>query len=261
MNKYKYIFLLIAVLTSISAWGQVDRKEVRHGNRKFKKENYEAAFQDYLRAVEKDTSSIAANYNMASALYRMEQYDQAQQALDRVKDVAPASASAADYLYNKGSVALQKKDYQAAVEAFGQSLVIRPDDLAAKENYIYARMMLQNQQNQQQNDQNQDNNDQNQDQSQNDQNQNQDDQNQNDQNQNDQEQNNKDDDQNDQKQDDRQDNNDQNQDQQQNDKPQNQEGQPQQQEAQITPQAAQQMLQAIKKKAMALKSRQKDKNW
>ena len=271
MNKYKYIFLLIAVLTSISAWGQVDRKEVRHGNRKFKKENYEAAFQDYLRAVEKDTSSIAANYNMASALYRMEQYDQAQQALDRVKDVAPASASAADYLYNKGNVALQKKDYQAAVEAFGQSLVLRPDDLAAKENYIYARMMLQNQQNQQQNDQNQDNNDQNQDQNQNDQNQN--DQNQNDQNQDNQDQNNKDDDQNDQKQDDRQDNNDQNQDQQQNDKPQNQEGQPQQQEAQITPQAAQQMLQAIqakeketqdkvnKKKAMALKSRQKDKNW
>ena len=269
MNKYKYIFLLIAVLTSISAWGQVDRKEVRHGNRKFKKENYEAAFQDYLRAVEKDTSSIAANYNMASALYRMEQYDQAQQALDRVKDVAPASASAADYLYNKGNVALQKKDYQAAVEAFGQSLVLRPDDLAAKENYIYARMMLQNQQNQQQNDQNQDNNDQNQDQNQNDQ-----DQNQNDQNQDNQDQNNKDDDQNDQKQDDRQDNNDQNQDQQQNEKPQNQEGQPpQQQEAQITPQAAQQMLQAIqakeketqdkvnKKKAMALKSRQKDKNW
>ena len=239
MRKLRFILLLLIV--SVPMWGQVDRKEVRRGNREFRKGEYEAAFQDYLRAVEKDTSSIAANYNMASALYRMEQYDQAQQALDRIKETAPASASAADYLYNLGDVALQKKDYQAAVKAFGEALILRPDDLDAKENFIYARKMLQNQQqNDQNNDQNQDNNDQNQDQNQNDQN---------------------------------QDNNDQNQDQKQNDKPQDQNSQPQQQEAQITPQAAQQMLQAIqakeketqdkvnKKKAEVLKSRQKEKNW
>ena len=266
MHKFKNIFLLIAILISVSAWGQVDKKEVRRGNRDFRKENYEAAFQDYLRAVEKDTSSIAANYNMASALYRMEKYDQAQQALDRIKETAPESASAADYLYNLGDVALQKKDYKVAVEAFGKALILRPDDLDAKENFIYARKKLQDQQNQQndqnQDNQNQDNQDQNQDQNQNDQNQDNQDQNKdNDQNQNDQNEN------------DQQDNKDQNQNQDQNDKPQNQQSQPQQQEAQITPQAAQQMLQAIqakeketqdkvnKKKAMALKSRQKEKNW
>ena len=270
MHKFKNIFLLIAILISVSAWGQVDKKEVRRGNRDFRKENYEAAFQDYLRAVEKDTSSIAANYNMASALYRMEKYDQAQQALDRIKETAPESASAADYLYNLGDVALQKKDYKVAVEAFCKALILRPDDLDAKENFIYARKKLQDQQNQQNNqqndqnqdNQNQDNQDQNQDQNQNDQNQDNQDQNKdNDQNQNDQNEN------------DQQDNKDQNQNQDQNDKPQNQQSQPQQQEAQITPQAAQQMLQAIqakeketqdkvnKKKAMALKSRQKEKNW
>ena len=264
MHKFKNIFLLIAILISVSAWGQVDKKEVRRGNRDFRKENYEAAFQDYLRAVEKDTSSIAANYNMASALYRMEQYDQAQQALDRIKEAALESASAADYLYNLGDVALQKKDYQAAVKAVGEALILRPDDLDAKENFIYARKKLEDQQNQQNNqnqnqdqqdDQNQqDNQDKNQDQ-------------QNDQNQQDDQDKNQDQ-QDDQNKDNQQDNQDQNQDQ--NDKPQNQ---PQQQEAQITPQAAQQMLQAIqakeketqdkvnKKKAMALKSRQKEKNW
>ena len=267
MHKFKNIFLLIAILISVSAWGQVDKKEVRRGNRDFRKENYEAAFQDYLRAVEKDTSSIAANYNMASALYRMEQYDQAQQALDRIKEAALESASAADYLYNLGDVALQKKDYQAAVKAFGEALILRPDDLDAKENFIYARKKLEDQQNQQNNqnqnqdqqdDQNQqDNQDKNQDQ-------------QNDQNQQDDQDKNQDQ-QDDQNKDNQQDNQDQNQDQ--NDKPQNQQSQPQQQEAQITPQAAQQMLQAIqakeketqdkvnKKKAMALKSRQKEKNW
>ena len=133
-------------------------------------------------------------------------------------------------------MALQKKDYAAAVEAFKQALLRRPDDLDAKENYIYAKKMLENQQNQ---DQNQDQNQQqNQDQNQDQQNQ---DQNQDQQNQN------------------------QNQDQQQQ--------QPQPQEQQISPQQARQMLQAIqakeketqdkvnKEKAAVLKSRQKDKNW
>ena len=267
MHKYRNIFLLIAILISVSAWGQVDKKEVRRGNRDFRKENYEAAFQDYLRAVEKDTSSIAANYNMASALYRMEQYDQAQQALDRIKETALESASAADYLYNLGDVALQKKDYQAAVKAFGEALILRPDDLDAKENFIYARKKLEDQQNQQNNQ----NNDQNQNQDQqNDQNQ-QDNQDKNQDQQNDQNQQDDQDKNQDQQDDQNKDNQQDNQDQ--NDKPQNQQSQPQQQEAQITPQAAQQMLQAIqakeketqdkvnKKKAMALKSRQKEKNW
>ena len=75
MRKLRFILLLLIV--SVPMWGQVDRKEVRRGNREFRKGEYEAAFEDYLRAVEKDTSSIAANYNMASALYRMEKYDQA----------------------------------------------------------------------------------------------------------------------------------------------------------------------------------------
>ena len=267
MHKFKNIFLLIAILISVSAWGQVDKKEVRRGNRDFRKENYEAAFQDYLRAVEKDTSSIAANYNMASALYRMEKYDQAQQALDRIKETAPESASAADYLYNLGDVALQKKDYKVAVEAFGKALILRPDDLDAKENFIYARKKLEDQQNQQNNQ----NNDQNQNQDQqNDQNQ-QDNQDKNQDQQNDQNQQDDQDKNQDQQDDQNKDNQQDNQDQ--NDKPQNQQSQPQQQEAQITPQAAQQMLQAIqakeketqdkvnKKKAMALKSRQKEKNW
>ena len=264
MHKFKNIFLLIAILISVSAWGQVDKKEVRRGNRDFRKGDYEAAFQDYLRAVEKDTSSIAANYNMASALYRMEQYDQARQALDRIKETVLESDSAADYLYNLGDVALQKKDYQAAVKAFGEALILRPDDLDAKENFIYARKKLEDQQNQQNNQ----NNDQNQNQDQQDDQNKQDNQDKNQDQQNDQnkqdDQDKNQDQQDDQNKDNQQDNQDQNQDQQ---------NQPQQQEAQITPQAAQQMLQAIqakeketqdkvnKKKAMALKSRQKEKNW
>ena len=260
MKNVLYVLICIAsLLVSIDAAGQVDKKDVRRGNRDFRKDNFREAEIDYRKALVKDSMSVAANYNLANTLYREGDYAQAQQALDRVKDVAPMSSAAADYYFNLGDAALQQKDYQKAVEAFGESLIRRPEDLQAKENFIYAKKMLQNQQQNQQNqnnDQNQNNQDQN------------DDQNQNNQDQND--------DQNKDQNDDQDKNDDQNKDDQQN---QDQNGgqdkkeQPQGQQPKITPQAAQQMLQAIqakeketqdkvnKQKAEALKSRQKEKNW
>ena len=252
MKQYRYIILVaVTFLMGVSAMAQVDKKDVRRGNRDFRKENFREAEIDYRKALVKDSMSVAANYNLASTLYREGDYAQAMQTLERVKDVAPMSPASADYYFNLGDAALQQQDYQKAVEAFGESLIRRPDDLQAKENFIYAKKKLQDQQ---QNQQNQ-NNDQNQD--------NQDNQDQNDQNRND--------DQNNQDQQNDQDKNDQNQDQNQdqNDQPQQSQGQ----QPKISPQAAQQMLQAIQakeketqekvkeQKAQALKSRQKDKNW
>ena len=246
------IFLSAVSVADLSA--QIDRREVRKGNREFKKENYKEADIEYRKALVKDSLSMAANYNLAGNLFRQEDLEQASKVLDRIKEVAPESAYAADYYYNAGDVAIGMKNWQAAVDALKQSLLRNPGDLEAKENYIYAKKMLENQQQQQQNQ----NQDQNQDQNQQDQNK---DQNQ-DQNK----------DQNQDKQDQNQDQNkDQNQDKQ--DQNQDQTQQQQGQQPKITPQAAQQMLQAIqakeketqdkvnKEKAKALNSRQKEKNW
>lgn len=248
-----HIYLLTVLLSTVtlSANAQVDKKDVRRGNRDFRKENYKEAEIDYRKALVKDSLSLAANYNLAGTLYRTGDMEQAKQALERIKDSAPASDYGADYYFNLGDVAIAMQDWQGAVEAFGKSLLINPGDLQAKENYIYARKKLQDQQ---QNQQNQ--NDQNQQNDQNDQ----DDQNKDDQN--------KQDDQNQDKKDDGDDKQDQN------GQDQNKQDQPQQgQQPKISPQAAQQMLQAIqakeketqdkvnKQKAEALKSRQKEKNW
>ena len=254
MKGLIYILTFLASVLSVDAAAQVDRREVRKGNRDFKKENYKEADIEYRKALVKDSLSMAANYNLANTLYRQNDYEQAAKTLERIKEVAPASEYAADYYYNMGDVAIAAKNWQAAVDAFKQSLLRNPGDLNAKENYIYAKKMLENQQQQQQNNQN-DQNQQNEQNQQNDQNK--------DQNQ---------DDQNEEQQDNQDQQNDQNEDQQ----DQNQDQQNDQQNGQqpkITPQAAQQMLQAIqakeketqekvkKEKAKALNSRQKEKNW
>lgn len=126
---------------------QVDRHDVRSGNRRFSKEKYREAEIDYRKALLKDTVSLAANYNLASTLYREENYEEAAASMERIKEIAPLSPDASDYHFNAGDIALAKKDYASAVESFRQSLLLNPGDLDAKENYIYAKKMLENRQN------------------------------------------------------------------------------------------------------------------
>ena len=192
-----------------------------------------------------DSTSVASAYNLGNNLYRQGNYAEAgkfyQQAMRHIpetRSVKKRDAEGFDTYFNIGDAALQLKQYRAAMEAFAQALVINPDDMEAKENYVYARKMLEN---------NPDgggggNDDQNQDQNQNQDQQNQDQ------------------------------NKDQNQDQNQDQQDQNQQPKPQG-ESGISPQQAQQMLQAIqakeketqdkvnKEKAAVLKSRQKEKHW
>ena len=259
MRYIKVLFAGILILSAQMLSAQTDKSEVRKGNREYRKGEFKEAEIDYRRALVKDSRSFAANYNLACDLYRQEQYDEAGNYMKKIADQAAASTRESDYYYNLGDIALAKQDYKGAVDAFEKALLLNPGDMDAKENYVYANMMLQNQQNQQNQD-NQDNQNQDQNQDQDDQNQNQD------QKQNDQNQDNQDQKQNDQNQD--QNNN---QDQRNDQDRQNQS--PQQQDAKISPQAAQQMLQAIqareketqdkvnREKAAAMKSRQKEKNW
>lgn len=183
MKGMKYILTpVLAILCAAQMFAQVDRHDVRAGNRKFKKEDWREADISYRKALVKDSTSVAANYNLANTAYRQKNYDEAGKLLDRIKDSAPASSHVSDYWFNAGDVALAKKDYQAAVNAFKSALLANPSDLEAKENYIYAKKKLEDQQkngggqndqnqNQDQNQNNQDNKDQQNDQ-QNDQNQN-----------------------------------------------------------------------------------------
>ena len=241
MRKY---LTLILLLIGVTAFAQVDRKDVRRGNRQFAKAKYGDADISYRKGLNADSTSVTAAYDLGNNLYRQGDfaeagkfYQQAMRHIPETKNLKKKNAQGFDTFFNIGDAALQLKQYRAAMEAFAEALIINPDDMEAKENYVYARKMLEN---------NPDggggNDDQNQDQDQ-------------DQNQ------------------------DQNQDQQNQDQNQDKDQQDQNQQqkpyggSEISPQQAQQMLQAIqakeketqdkvnKEKAAVLKSRQKEKNW
>lgn len=238
----RLMILILALASAVTVSAQTDRKEVRAGNKAFRKGDFRKSEIDYRKAVLKDSLSVAAQYNLASSLYRQDDYEGAQKALSSIAETVSGIETAgtkADFYFNQGDVALAQKDYASAVKSFRQSLLLRPDDMDAKENYIYAKEMLRQSQDNQ-GGQDGDNS------------QNQDDQNNQD---NNQQQNN--------------DNQQQNNQNQQNPQDQNNAAA----EGNISRQQARQMLNAIqakeketqdkvkKEKAEMLKSRQKEKNW
>lgn len=234
MNRF-FSIVLCVLLSGASLFAQEDKKDVRRGNKDYRKSNFKEAEIDYRKALLKDSTSFAATYDLANALYSQKDYEGAANTLEKLSKSAPESQYADRYYFNKGNVSLQKKDYKTAVDDFKQALLRDAGDLQAKESYIYAKKMLENQENGGEGDPNQDKQDQNGD-----------------------DQQNQDQQQNQQPSDGQQD---------------KQEGEGQAQQQQISAQQAQQILKAIqakeketqekveKAKAQNEKSRQKDKNW
>ncbi len=229
------IIVTLMFFPFLSLFAQADKTEVRRGNSDYRKSNYKEAELHYRKAAMQDSTSFAAVYDLANTLYQQKDFDGASNTLAKMEKQAADNQYGDRYFFNKGNVSLQKKDYKTAVDDFKQALLRDPSDVEAKESYLYAKKMLQNQQNGggggQDNQENQD--------QQNDQSQQQNDQNR------------------------------QNQDQQDKDQSQQQGEQNQQ----ISKSQAQQMLKAIqaqeketqqkveKAKAEKAKTRQKDKNW
>ncbi len=256
----------LALVDFTDASAQVYRRENRRAGRAFADGQYEKAIKHYDKALVSDgADSLALLYNKAYVLHS-DRRDSTKNAhldslslkyLDEIADAVAGTEYEFDYHFNRGVIGMDMKDWQSAVDEFKKCLLLDPEDMKARENYIYAKEHLKkDQQQQNQNQQNQQDQQDQQDQNQQDQNKDQQDQDQ-------QDQQNKDQGDQDQNQNQGQDDQDQ----------QGQNGQGQQPESKISEQAAQQILQAMqakeretqdkveKKKAAALKSKQKEKNW
>ena len=262
----------LSLVDFTDASAQVYRRENRRAGRAFAEGQYEKAIKHYDKALVSDgADSLALLYNKAFVLHS-DRRDSTKNAhldslslkyLDEIANAVVGTEYEFDYHFNRGVIGMDMKDWQSAVDEFKKCLLLDPEDMKARENYIYAKEHLKKEQQQQQQQQNQNQNQGQDQQDQQDQDQ-QDQQDQGQQNQQDQgqqDQQNKNEDQGDQSQ--NQDNQDQ----------QGQNGQGQQPDSKISEQAAQQILQAMqakeretqdkveKKKAAAMKSKQKEKNW
>ncbi len=186
MKRYIYIIFTLAALfgtLTASAQKMPERGLVRKGNRLFAKERYAQSADAYQHALQHDSTSFEARYNLGNTMLRQAMADTtayddpnssaaklSQGFISQAEGLLQAAAAdslrtadeRADAFYNLGNTQFVQQKLQDALKSYRQSLVLRPDDMEAKYNYALTKKLLeqqqQQQQNQQDNDQNQNDN-------------------------------------------------------------------------------------------------------
>ncbi|MBQ5738287.1 MAG: tetratricopeptide repeat protein [Alistipes sp.] len=178
------IVSLLAGATPLSAQLLPERGLVREGNEQFKRRNFFNSLNRYNEALEHAPESYEAQYNRANAYLHLmlensgsEEYTPESSNKifeDILTNQYLSTEQRAEVLRNIGESLFLQQNYEAALNAFRESLKLNPDDSETKRNYVLTKRIVdqkrqaqqqQQQQQQQQDDQQQ--NDQQQDQQQN----------------------------------------------------------------------------------------------
>jgi Ca-activated chloride channel homolog len=155
IQLFKNRFILITtflgtfLLISMALNAQSDKKFIRQGNKEYEKSKYPESEISYRKAIDKNKQSPDAVFNIGDALYKQNKFEEAgkqfventNQNDDRIKKSAG--------LYNLGNSLLKANKLPESIDAYKNSLKLRPDNSEAKYNLSYAQDLLKQQQEQQ----------------------------------------------------------------------------------------------------------------
>jgi tetratricopeptide (TPR) repeat protein len=147
------------------SWAQAEKKFIRQGNREYEKNKFSESEIFYRKAIDKNKQSADAVFNSGDALYKQKKYEDAGKQFAETHKMNEDKDKKSASLFNLGNSMLMANKLQESIEAYKNSLKLKPDNQEAKYNLAYAQDLLKKQQQQQQQQQqNKDNKDQNKDQ-------------------------------------------------------------------------------------------------
>lgn len=161
------MFLLLGT-TDAEAQYLRERGLVRQGNSSFERRNYRTSLNRYNQALEHDSTSYEALYNRANAHHQVRRTNPQDSTLKAettygyyeqiAADTLLSDMQRAEVLRNLGESLFSEEKYEAALNAFRESLRLNPDDKETKYDYVLTKRIVDQKRQQQQNQQNQDNN-------------------------------------------------------------------------------------------------------
>jgi Ca-activated chloride channel family protein len=157
---FQYILMTFLLLGNFAAFSQTIHKHLRSGDESYYRESYGESEEAYRKALQQDTNSVNANYNLGNVLYQQERFNEAVNYYAEAVENANNETQKAKAYHNLGNANIaqleslkdnpqqQQEALTQGVEAYKNALKINPDDKATKYNLAYAqRLMQQMQQN------------------------------------------------------------------------------------------------------------------
>jgi tetratricopeptide (TPR) repeat protein len=157
-GKPGLLIMLFLIFFSGFSLAQADRKFIRQGNRQYSKEKFPASEIFYRRALDKNKESGDAVFNAGDALYKQKKYEDAGKQFIESLNINENKDKKSASLYNLGNSLLMANKLQESIEAYKNSLKLKPENMEAKFNLAYAQDLLKQQQQEQQNKQQDKNN-------------------------------------------------------------------------------------------------------
>ena len=158
MKKLLIIFTMM--LAAMSAFSQKrERAYVRKANSLYKDSLYTQSEVLYRKALDMNSGSVEAGYNLGNNLFASGKYDEALKEYEKASKLETDKAKLGQIYHNMG-VAYQKQEkYAECIEAYKQALKNNPSDNDTKHNLTLALRMLQQQQQNQDQDKDEQNKD------------------------------------------------------------------------------------------------------
>jgi len=146
----KYFITILLLLLDSALFAQKVNNDIEKGNEAYKKSDFKTAVENYKNALRREPKNNTARFNLANALQRENETQQAKKKYDEVIANADINSLKSESNYNKALAFVKEKDLQNAITFFEESLKENPSDDDARENLQKAMNDLKKQQQQNQ---------------------------------------------------------------------------------------------------------------
>ena len=138
----KRFVLVILLLAALGLQAQNVDKQLRKGNRQYKKGDYVEAEVIYRKVLENLPNNADAQFNLGDALFQQENYQAAMEAFQKVLEISPDAKLKSKAVFNMGKCLLVQDRYYDAFQIYKVALKLNPDNEDALYNLEYCRAHL-----------------------------------------------------------------------------------------------------------------------
>lgn len=141
--KWKLFMALMFPVVFANAQNAVE--SILRGNQYYQQSQFNLAEAQYRKALHYEPDNEKAKYNLANALQKQNKLDEAAKLLDDLTESTKDESLKSASYYNQGVAYSKMKKLDESIEAYKQSLRLKPDDQEARENLEKALLQKKNQ--------------------------------------------------------------------------------------------------------------------